>query len=32
MSEESIIPKQVRSMGLEMSEVLQQVIDEVMGT
>ena len=32
MSEESIIPKQVRNMGLEMSTVLQQVIDEVLGT
>lgn len=32
MSEESIIPKQVLNMGLEMSTVLQQVIDEVMGT
>jgi len=32
MSEESIIPKQVRSMGMEMSTVLQQVIDEVLGT
>ena len=32
MSEESIIPKQVSSMGMEMSTVLQQVIDEVLGT
>ena len=32
MSEESIIPKQVHSMGLEMPAVLQQVIDDVMGT
>ncbi len=31
MSEESIIPKQVHNMGLEMSTVLQQVIDEVLG-
>ncbi len=31
MSEESIIPKQVLNMGLEMPMVLQQVIDEVMG-
>jgi D-alanine-D-alanine ligase len=32
MSEESIIPKQVHSMGLEMPTVLQQVIEEVMGS
>ncbi|MCK4989347.1 MAG: ATP-grasp domain-containing protein, partial [Bacteroidales bacterium] len=32
MSEESIIPKQVSSMGMEMSTVLQQVIDEVLDT
>jgi len=32
MSEESIIPKQVHSMGLEMPAVLQQVIEEVMGS
>jgi len=32
MSEESIIPKQVQSMGLKMEEVLQQVIDEVTGS
>ena len=32
MSEESIIPKQVLNMGLEMPMVLQQVIHEVMGT
>jgi D-alanine-D-alanine ligase len=32
MSEESIIPKQVRTMGLSMETVLQQVIEEVMGT
>jgi len=32
MSEESIIPKQVKSMDLEMPVVLQQVIDEVLGT
>jgi len=31
MSEESIIPKQVESMGLRMEEVLQQVIDEQSG-
>ncbi|MCD4710219.1 MAG: D-alanine--D-alanine ligase [Bacteroidales bacterium] len=31
MSEESIIPKQVRSMGLTMETVLQQVIEEVLG-
>jgi D-alanine-D-alanine ligase len=31
MSEESIIPKQVSTMGLEMADLLQQVIDEVMG-
>ena len=31
MSEESIIQKQVRSMGLTMPDVLQEVIDEVMG-
>ena len=31
MSEESIIPKQVSTMGLEMPDLLQQVIDEVMG-
>jgi len=29
MSEESIIPKQVESMGLKMEEVLQQVIDDL---
>jgi D-alanine-D-alanine ligase len=32
MSEESIIPKQIKSMDLEMPVVLQQVIDEVLGT
>jgi D-alanine-D-alanine ligase len=32
MTEESIIPKQVQSMGLRMEDVLQQVIDGVMGT
>ena len=32
MSEESIIPKQVQSMGLRMEDVLQQVIDGVLGT
>ena len=32
MSEESIIPKQVHSMGLEMPAVLQQIIEEVMGS
>ena len=32
MSEESIIPKQVRSMGLKMETVLQKVIDDVLGT
>ncbi len=32
MTEESIIPKQVLNMGLEMPEVLQQVIEEVLGT
>ena len=31
MSEESIIPKQVHNMGLDMHVVLQQVIDEVLG-
>jgi D-alanine-D-alanine ligase len=31
MSEESIIPKQVLSMGLKMETVLQQVIEEVVG-
>ncbi len=31
MSEESIIPKQIRSMGLKMETVLQQVIEEVLG-
>jgi D-alanine-D-alanine ligase len=31
MSEESIIPKQVLSMGLTMESVLQQVIDEITG-
>ncbi|RLD53462.1 MAG: D-alanine--D-alanine ligase [Bacteroidetes bacterium] len=31
MTEESIIPKQVHNMGLEMPTVLQQVIDEVLG-
>ena len=31
MSEESIIPKQILNMGLEMPMVLQQVIDEVLG-
>lgn len=30
MSRESIIPKQVRSMGLHMEEVLQRVIDDAM--
>jgi D-alanine-D-alanine ligase-like ATP-grasp enzyme len=30
MSEESIIPKQVRSMGLLMEDILQQVIDNVL--
>jgi D-alanine-D-alanine ligase len=32
MTEKSIIPKQVLNMGLEMSEVFQQVIDEALGT
>ena len=32
MSEESIVPKQVRSMGLKMETVLQQVIEEVIGS
>ncbi|MDF1575317.1 MAG: D-alanine--D-alanine ligase [Bacteroidales bacterium] len=32
MSEESIIPKQVRSMDLSMESVLQQVIDTVTGS
>ena len=32
MSKESIIPKQVRSMGLKMPAVLQQVIEEVTGS
>ena len=32
MSEESIIPKQVESMGLRMEDVLQQVIDGLMGS
>lgn len=32
MTEESIIPKQVHTMGLDMPTVLQQVIDEVLGT
>ena len=32
MSRESIIPKQVRSMGLKMPAVLQQVIEEVTGS
>jgi D-alanine-D-alanine ligase len=32
MSEESIIPKQVHSMGLKMPTVLQQVIEEVIGS
>jgi D-alanine-D-alanine ligase len=32
ITEESIIPKQVLNMGLEMPEVLQQVIVEVLGT
>jgi hypothetical protein len=32
MTEESIIPKQILNMGLEMPEVLQQVIVEVLGT
>ena len=32
MSPESIIPKQVRSAGLTMEEVLQQVIDDAMTT
>lgn len=31
MSRESIIPKQVRSMGLEMETILQEVIDRVLG-
>ena len=31
MSEESIIPKQVTTMGLEMPDLLQRVIDGVMG-
>jgi hypothetical protein len=31
MSEESIIPKQVASMGLNMETVLQQVIDVKLG-
>lgn len=32
MSEESIIPKQVRTQGLQMAYVLQQVIDNVLGS
>jgi D-alanine-D-alanine ligase len=32
MTEESIVPKQVRSMGLKMETVLQQVIEEVIGS
>jgi D-alanine-D-alanine ligase len=32
MSEESIIPKQVRTKGLQMSHVLQQVIDNALGS
>ena len=32
MSEESIVPKQVASMGLKMETVLQQVIEEVIGS
>jgi D-alanine-D-alanine ligase len=32
MTEESIVPKQVRSMGLKMETVLQQVIEEVVGS
>jgi len=32
MSKESIIPKQVRTMGLKMETLLQQVIDDVQGT
>jgi len=31
MTEESIIPKQVQSMGLKMEDVLQQVIDDLNG-
>jgi len=31
MSEESIIPKQIQTMGLTMEKVLQQVIEEVLG-
>jgi hypothetical protein len=31
MSEESIIPKQVSTMGLEMPALLQRVIEDVMG-
>ncbi len=30
MSEESIIPKQIQSMGLTMETVLQQVIEEAL--
>lgn len=32
MTKESIIPKQVASMGLNMETILQQVIDEVLGS
>ncbi len=32
MTEESIVPKQVASMGLKMETVLQQVIEEVIGS
>ena len=32
MTKESIIPKQVHSMGLKMPTVLQQIIEEVMGS
>lgn len=32
MSRESIIPKQVRCMGLKMETVMQQVIEEALGT
>ena len=32
MTKESIIPKQVHSMGLKMPAVLQQIIEEVMGS
>jgi len=31
MTEESIIPKQIQSMGLKMEDILQQVIDDLNG-